>query len=113
MLESRPSTTAAPATKHAALYVEKIMIRDFRGIVSCEVEFEPGLTVLVGRNNVGKSRVLSALHLAMGGRAADVDDFTVGSPTEPEIDVVLAPSPPHASTDEQAFEGCEAYRGGD
>jgi putative ATP-dependent endonuclease of OLD family len=108
------STAAAPATKHAALYVEKIMIRDFRGIVSCEVEFEPGLTLLVGRNNVGKSRVLSALNLAMGGRAADVDDFTAGSSTEPEIDVVLAPGPPHASTDEQAFEDDEGrLMGGD
>lgn len=108
------STAAAPAPKHAALYVEKIMIRDFRGIVSCEVEFEPGLTLLVGRNNVGKSRVLSALHLALGGRVADVDDFTVGSSTEPQIDLVLAPSPPPASTDEQAFEDDEGrLMGGD
>jgi putative ATP-dependent endonuclease of OLD family len=109
-------TTAAvaPATRHAAPYVERITIRTFRGIVSCEVEFEPGLTLLVGRNNVGKSRVLSALHLALGGRVADVDDFTVGSSAEPEIDVVLAPSPPPASTDEQAFEDDEGrLMGGD
>nr|WP_246283879.1 AAA family ATPase [Nocardioides perillae] len=90
------------------------MIRNFRGIVSCEVELEPGLTLLVGRNNVGKSRVLSALHLALGGRVADVDDFTVGSSAEPEIDVVLAPSPPSASTDEQAFDDDEGrLMGGD
>lgn len=107
-------TAAPPGTKHAALYVETVTIRDFRGIESCEVEFEPGLTLLVGRNNVGKSRVLSALHLALGGRVADVDDFTVGSPKEPQIDVVLAPSPPPASTDEQAFEDDAArLMGGD
>lgn len=100
-------TTAAPTHKHAALYVEKVTIRNFRGIVSCEVEFEPGLTLLVGRNNVGKSRVLSALHLALGGRVADVDDFAVGSSAEPEIDVVLAPTPPPVSTDEEAFEDDE------
>lgn len=93
-----------PATEHAALYVEMVTIRNFRGIALCEVEFEPAVTLLVGRNNVGKSRVLSALHLALGGRIADVDDFTVGSAAEPEIDVVLAPSPPGSSGDEQAFE---------
>ena len=68
------------------------------------IEFEPVLTLLVGRNNVGKSRVLSALHLALGGRVADVDDFTVGSTDEPEIDVILAPVPPAAATEEEAFE---------
>lgn len=109
-------TTAAvaPAARHARLYVERILIRDFRGIVFCEVEFEQGLTFLVGRNNVGKSRVLSALHLALGGRVADVDDFTVGSSTEPAIDVVLAPSQTPAVADEQAFEDDEGrLMGGD
>lgn len=96
------------------MYVEKVTIRDFRGIVSCDVEFEPGLTLLVGRNNVGKSRVLSALHLALGGRVADVDDFTAGSSSEPEIDVVLAPAPPSASSDEEAFDDDEGrLMGGD
>jgi len=98
------SAVVTPAPKHAALYVEHLVIRNFRGIVECEVEFEPGLTLLVGRNNVGKSRVLSALHLALGGRIADVDDFTVGATGEPEIDVILAPMPPSSSADEEAFD---------
>ena len=110
------STAAiAPATRHAGLYVEKIVIRNFRGIVDCEVEFEPGLTLLVGRNNVGKSRVLSALHLALGGRVADEDDFTVRSSESPEIDLVVSPSPPPSSpTDEEAFANDEGrLMGGD
>lgn len=109
-------TTAAavPAPKHAALYVERVAIRNFRGISSCEVEFEPRLTLLVGRNNVGKSRVLSALLLALGGRVADVDDFTVGSDDNPEIDVIVAPQPPALATDDQAFEDDVGRRmGGD
>ena len=105
--------TAAPVSRHVALYVETVVIRNFRGIVSCEVEFEPGLTLLVGRNNVGKSRVLSALHLALGGRVADVDDFTVGSATDPEVDVILAPYPLSSATEEQAFEDEAARMMGD
>lgn len=98
------SAAAPPAPKHAAIYVETLAIRNFRGILSCEVEFEPTVTLLVGRNNVGKSRILSALHLAIGGRVADVDDFTVGSTDEPEIDLILAPNPPASSSDEESFD---------
>ena len=87
-------TPQSPPHLHAQLYVESVSIRNFRGIESCDIELEPGLTLLVGRNNVGKSRLLSALHLALGGRVADADDFTVGGTADPTIDVVLAPCPP-------------------
>ena len=90
--------------KYAAVYVESVSIRNFRGISACRVEFEPGVTLLVGRNNVGKSRLLQALQLALGGRVADVDDFTVGSVAEPEVDVVLAPVAPPTPNSDQAFE---------
>lgn len=72
------SLASGPA-QHADVYVERVRIENFRGVASCEVELEPSLTLFVGRNNVGKSRILSALNLALGGRNADVDDFTVGS----------------------------------
>ena len=98
------TATTAPVPEHAALYVESLAIRNFRGIEAFDVEFEQGLTLLVGRNNVGKSRVLSALHLALGGRAADVDDFTVGSQFDPEIDVVLAPKPAVTLSDVEEFD---------
>jgi putative ATP-dependent endonuclease of OLD family len=88
----------------APVYVERLSIRGFRGISECEIELEPDLTVLVGHNNAGKSRILSALQLALGGRGADFDDFTVGTTVDPEIDVVLAPKPPTAPGDEDAFE---------
>jgi predicted ATP-dependent endonuclease of OLD family len=82
---------SSTAILFAPIYVERLSLRGFRGISECEIELEPDLTVLAGHNNAGKSRILSALHLAVGGRAADVDDFTVGTNVDPEIDVVLAP----------------------
>lgn len=97
------SVSAAPTVAYADVYVERLRIRNFRGIESCEFEFEPTLTLLVGRNNVGKSRILSALHLALGGRPADIDDFTVGSAADPEIDIVLAPQPPSAPGADEQF----------
>ncbi|WP_083190574.1 AAA family ATPase [Serinicoccus hydrothermalis] len=96
-------TVARPA-EFASVYVERVTTRNFRGITECTVELEPDLTLLVGRNNVGKSRILSALQLAFGGRPADVDDFTVGDTSEPEIDVFVAPGPPSSEADEDAFD---------
>lgn len=92
------------SSEFASVYVERVTIRNFRGVAACTVELEPDLTLLVGRNNVGKSRILSAIQIAFGGRPADVDDFTVGSSSEPEIDAVVAPTPPESDSDEDAFD---------
>ena len=48
--------SAAEEVVFAPLCVELIRIRNFRGLAACSVEFESELTVLVGRNNAGKSR---------------------------------------------------------
>ncbi len=76
----------------ANLYVERAQIRNFRGL-NCDLDLEPGLTLLVGRNNVGKSRILRALAIALGGTRADVDDLTVGADTPATVDVFIAPCP--------------------
>ena len=75
----------------AAIFVERLTIRNFRGIRELNLRLQPGLTLLVGRNNAGKSRILRALHVAVGGKQAERDDLTVGSKGNAEIDVVIAP----------------------
>lgn len=88
--------------KFAPVYVERCRIRNFRGITKCDIEFEPDLTLLVGRNNAGKSRVLRALSVALG-RPADRDDLTVGSQKKPTIDIIIAPNPnDNRNTSEEA-----------
>lgn len=77
----------------APLHLSSVHIRNFRGITECQVKFEADLTVLVGPNNIGKSRVIRALALALGAASANRDDFTVGQELDPTIDVVLSPSP--------------------
>ncbi len=66
--------------------------------------FEANLTLLVGRNNAGKSRVLGAVAIALGGAPAELDDLTVGSDASATVDVVVAPFPPPTSdSDEEIF----------
>lgn len=92
------------------LYVERVRVCNFRGIREVEIELEPNLTVLVGHNNAGKSRLLSAMHLALGGRPAELDDFTVGVEADPSIDIILAPAPPDKIDGEEEFPTAVARR---
>lgn len=87
------ATTGDGSTKHAALFVERVTMRNFKGIEQLTVDLRPGLTLLVGRNNAGKSRILRALRIAVGGVPVERDDLTVGLDEPAEIDVVIAPRP--------------------
>ncbi|MEQ0561721.1 AAA family ATPase [Amycolatopsis sp. NEAU-NG30] len=75
----------------APVYVEKLTVRNFRGIGECVLDLEPGLTIIVGRNNAGKSRLLRALAIVLGATGATRDDLTIDSLEEATIDVVIAP----------------------
>ena len=90
--------TATSASTHAAFFVERITVRNFKGIEHLELELKPGLSLLVGRNIAGKSRLLRALHIAVGDVSVERDDLTVGSDEPAEIDVVIAPLPVVAKT---------------
>lgn len=99
-------TQANPGhVRRANVFVERLSLSNFRGVRQLDLRFEPGLTLLVGRNNVGKSRVLRALHIAVGGVPVERDDLTVGSNTPATIDVVVAPRP---GADVAALSGYEA-----
>lgn len=100
------ATSSVPSDeeRRTGPYIERLIIRNFRGIQFCEIELEPHVTVLAGRNNAGKSRIISALQVALGGRSAEVDDFSVGTETSPEIDVIVSPGAPSKIDDDEEFE---------
>ena len=85
------SDSTSQARDFAPLYLSSAHIKNFRGITECRIKFEADLTVLVGPNNIGKSRVMRALALALGAAPASRDDFTVGEDVDPTVDVVLSP----------------------
>lgn len=43
----------------------QLQIRDFRGICKLDIDFEPDMTVVIGRNGAGKTSVLDALAIFM------------------------------------------------
>jgi putative ATP-dependent endonuclease of OLD family len=44
-----------------ALYLRSLSIRNFRKLKNVEISFDPGLNIVVGPNNVGKTAVIDAL----------------------------------------------------
>lgn len=47
--------------------IRKIKIHNFKGLREFETELNPGLNILVGDNESGKSTILEAIHLALTG----------------------------------------------
>jgi len=48
--------------------IKHVIIKNYKGLLETEIEFTPGLNVLVGDNETGKSTVLEAINLALTGQ---------------------------------------------
>jgi len=48
--------------------IRKIAIRNYRMFRKFDLEFSPGINILVGRNDTGKSTLIEAINLALTGR---------------------------------------------
>lgn len=60
------------------LRLAAVRFQDFRSLYDTTVTFAMGTTVLVGENNSGKTSLLEALGVALGGRRARAEDLYAG-----------------------------------
>ena len=47
------------------MYIEKFIIKNFRGIKDITLTFNKGLNVLIGENNAGKTAIIDALRVCL------------------------------------------------
>jgi putative ATP-dependent endonuclease of OLD family len=47
------------------MYVKHVKINNFRALYSADIWLQPGLNILIGPNNIGKSTILSAIDLVL------------------------------------------------
>ena len=84
----------------AGVRIDAVRVAGFRALREVCLKLEPGMTVLVGENNTGKSTFLDALTTAFGTRQPTPDDLHVDADDRrPEaflIDVRLVPVEGHA-----------------
>ena len=50
------------------MYVSKLVVRGYRSLADVEINFNPGINVIVGKNNAGKSNIIRTLNLILGER---------------------------------------------
>ncbi len=60
------------------MYLEKVSIRNFKAVKDMELEFMPGVNLLIGDNGVGKTSVLEAIAVALSGALKGIN----GVPTK-------------------------------
>jgi putative ATP-dependent endonuclease of the OLD family len=76
------------------VYLAELNITNFRKLQKAELHFQPGLNVLVGANNVGKTAVVDALRALLAGHdepypRLDVDDVHHPKGGKPTGDIVF------------------------
>ena len=79
------------------MYLSKLYIKNYKSINETEINFTPGKNIIVGRNNSGKSNVISALDLVLGEN----------SPTWEKSTNILDNHFHKGNTDNPIFIGCE------
>ena len=55
------------------MFLKHLSIQNFKGLVHCEVDLEPGFNLLIGDNGKGKTSILEAASVALGGFIAGID----------------------------------------
>lgn len=58
------------------MYIEKILIKNFKAIDEIEMDFRPGVNLLIGDNGVGKTSILEAITVALGGFITGISGVT-------------------------------------
>lgn len=71
------------------MILKSVIIRNFKGIEESTVELKPGFNLLIGDNGFGKTSILEAISVALGGFIAGIGDVQTKHFTKDEIRVVL------------------------
>lgn len=76
------------------MYLAQLKVSNFRKLAKTEMEFQPGLNVLVGANNIGKTAVIDALRSLLAGHdepypRLDAEDIHCPKGGVPSGDIVF------------------------
>ena len=75
------------------MYLAQLTIKNFRRIIDATLLFQPGLNVIVGPNNIGKTAVVDALRALLAGADDPYPRFTCDDIYLPEGCAATGESP--------------------
>jgi hypothetical protein len=82
--ESKPFSTIIDSNRGAAMYLEKISVRNYRSISTLVMAPCRDFNVLIGRNNSGKSNILTSIEAFFSAAVTDI--FSLAPALGNEID---------------------------
>lgn len=71
--------------KETGVELLKVKIRNFRGIAEQEIEFKSGFNLIKGENGKGKTSILEAIAVGLGGFIAGIEDVNARHFTTDEV----------------------------
>lgn len=71
------------------MYLERISINNFKAVKSMEIEFTPGVNLLIGDNGVGKTSVLEAIAVVLSGMLKGMNGVPTKNILQNDIHFVL------------------------
>lgn len=71
------------------MILEKVHVSNFKGIEECTIELDKSFNLIIGNNGSGKTSVLEAISVGLGGFIAGLEDIATKHFTQDEIRVVL------------------------
>lgn len=71
------------------MLLNHVTIENFKGIEKCDITFDKGFNLLIGDNGAGKTSILEAISVGLGGFIAGIEDVTTRHFTKDEIRIVM------------------------
>ena len=69
--------------------LEQVTIKNFKGIEECTLDLAKGFNLLIGDNGYGKTSILEAISVGLGGFIAGLPDVSGRNFTKDEIRIIL------------------------
>lgn len=73
------------------MYLKHASIRNYRAIESIELQFKPGINILLGDNGVGKTSILEAIAVSLGGFLGGITGVSAKGIQQPDIRLSAKP----------------------
>ncbi|WP_343083990.1 AAA family ATPase [Blautia producta] len=68
--------------------LKNVEIKNFKGIENCFIDLKPGINLLIGNNGYGKTSILEALSVCLGGFIAGIGEIKTRHFTKDEIRII-------------------------
>lgn len=68
--------------------LKNVEIKNFKGVENCSIDLKPGINLLIGNNGYGKTSILEALSVCLGGFIAGIGEIKTRHFTKDEIRIV-------------------------